>query len=119
MSNYVLLGPGYGQTGNVGVLPGIKPHGPENPNSPPQQQSFQLVVTGTDSVSATVQVYVTNDSNGDPSLDNWIAYGDPVTAAGTNIGMASWSGSQPFRRFTAALTALSGTSSAVKLAMSA
>lgn len=119
MTNYVLLGPGYSQTGATGVLPGMRAHGPDNPNNAPLQQAFQLVVTGTGAVSATVQVYVTNDSNGDPSLNNWTAYGDPVTASGTTTGTAVWSGAQPWRRYTAALTAISGTNAVVKLTMSA
>lgn len=79
----------------------VKPDGPTNPNMPPLEQAFQLVVAGVGNVTATVQILVSNDTG---SVLNWVPYGDPVTAAGSNIGQAAWSGSQPWRHYAANCT---------------
>jgi hypothetical protein len=98
-----------------GPMNSVAPHGTDNPNSPPTEQAFHLVVNGVDPVAATVQVVASNDGT------NWINYGDPVTATsvGSAPAQASWGGTQPFRHFGAYVTAISGTSAAVNLKMSA
>lgn len=97
----------------------VTPTGPTNPTSPPQKQSFQLVTTGVGTVSAAAQVIVSNDTGPDPSQYNWITYGDPITAAGTNGGQASSGMTQSWRHYAAYLTTISGTNAAATLRMSA
>lgn len=97
----------------------VRPPGPNNPDMPPQQQTFQLVVDGVGTVSATAQVIVSNDSGGDPSLYNWIAYGDPIVASGPNIGQATESMNGAWRNYGAYLTAISGTNASATLRMAA
>lgn len=100
--------------------PTAKPWGPTNPESPPQEQVFHLKVRGIGTVSATAQIYVSNDSGPDPSQFDWIAYGDPITATGTNnVGQTSAGGTQAWRHFGALITAISGTNAAATLEMSA
>lgn len=94
-------------------IPAVKPWGPTNPNSPPLEQAFQFVVTGVGAVSATAQVYVSNDEV------NWTPYGDAITAAGTNVGQQVQGGTQPWKHFGAYLTAISGTGATASLKMSA
>jgi hypothetical protein len=97
----------------------VKPWGPTNPTSPPAEQTFQLVVAGVGAVSASAQILVSNDTGDDPSQYNWLPYGDPIAAAGTNNGQASSAGSQAWRHFGAYLTAISGTNASATLRMGA
>lgn len=93
---------------------GVRPRGGVDPNVPPQQQQFMVVVKGTSgSVSATVQVLGSNDRL------TWQPYGDPVTAAGAGgSGMSAWTGDAPYQYFGAAITALSGPNATVDVQMS-
>lgn len=119
MSTYVLLN-------NVTVTKAappptfaVKPWGATNPEVPSQEQSFHLKVHGNGAVSATAQIYVSNDTGPDPNQFDWIAYGDPIVAAGTNVGQASAGGQQSWRWFGGIITAISGTGAAATLEMSA
>lgn len=83
--------------------PRPRPWGAQNPESPPAPQVFHLVVLGQGAVSGTAQVYVSNDAL------NWIAYGDPIVAAGANgVGQAAFTGTAPWKYYGAFLTAISG-----------
>lgn len=97
----------------------VKPPGPTNPNLPPQQQTFQVEVNGVGPVSASAQIIVSNDAGPDPSLYHWIAYGDPITAAGTPTGQAGASMNGAWRNYGAYLTAISGTDAAATVRMAA
>lgn len=97
----------------------VKPPGTNNPNLPPQQQTFEVEVAGVGAVSASAQIVVSNDNGPDPSLYNWVNYGDAIAAAGTNVGLGIGGGSQPWRAYGAYLTAISGTNAAATVRMSA
>lgn len=97
----------------------VVPPGPNNPNLPPQQQTFELYVNGVGAVSATVQLVVSNNEGGDPSQYNWFAYGDPFTATGTNKGVNSTAMNGAWRAYGAYLTAISGTNASANLRMNA
>lgn len=94
----------------------VTPPGPQNPNMPTQQQTFLLEVTGNGAVSATAQILATADNGPDPSLYNWVAYGDPITATGANgIGTAIMGGTQAWRHFGAYLTGTPTGSATVRM----
>lgn len=98
----------------------VTPAGPTNPNMPPQQQTFQIDVSGVGAISASAQIVVSNDVGDDPSLYRWSKYGDPIaTNAGNDnvTGMASMNGS--WRSFGAYLTAISGTGAKANVLMNA
>lgn len=90
-------------------------------NNAPPSQAFMLLVDGIGSLSATAQIYVSNDD--DQTSARWAPYGDPITATGTALNgavpMATSAGSQPWRRFTAIITAISGTNASADVKMSA
>lgn len=75
------------------------------------QQTFQLIVAGVNSVSATIQVIVSNDRV------NWTNYFDPFTVSGTSKVSAGFGGSQNWKYFSAYLTAISGTAASATLLM--
>lgn len=89
--------------------------------NPPPSQSFELIINGIGTVSATVQVYASNDD--DASSDEWSPYLDPISASGTVVNgvrvIALAGGNQPFRHFTCCVTAISGTNATVDLKMGA
>lgn len=121
MSNWNLL---YNQTVTQAAPPPplpVSPWGPTNPKSPPLQQTFQLVISGSaGNVSGTAQLVVSNDEGPDPSLYNWVPYGDPLVAASTYlVAQAQTSMNQGWRHFGAYLTAISGTNAAATLKMNA
>lgn len=96
----------------------VQPWGPTNPTSPPQSQSFEAVLQGIGSCSATIQVVASNDG------DNWAAFGpaQTVTAAQADLtpGVALWTaGLAPYRHFGAYVTAISGTGASVSCRMNA
>lgn len=97
----------------------VTPPGPTNPNMPPLQQAFQLDVVGVGAVSASAQIVVSNDDGPDPSLYNWTAYNDPITAAGTDNASNIQAGTQCWKNFGAYITAISGTNASATLRMSA
>lgn len=103
MSVYHLLQAAQDVTSATPQMPSVRPRGPGMVNSEPSQATYQLVVSGVGAVSATATVYGTNDNL------NFVALGDPITAAGTNNASASFVGIANYARYTAALTALSGT----------
>ena len=96
------------------VVP-IAPPGPTNPTMPPQKQTFHLVITGSaGNVSGTAQIVASNDGQ------NWVSYGDPITAASAYLtaqAAASMDGS--WKWFGAYLTAISGTGAVANLTMNA
>src|ERR1700747_2119098 len=71
--------------------------------SPPNQQAFQLVVTGTGAVSASAQIYGATDNK------NWTAIGAPITASGANKGTSGAAGTVGYAFFGALLTSITGT----------
>lgn len=91
----------------------VQPWGPQNPTSPPTEQAFHLVVTGTaGNVSGTAQIIASNDGV------NWISYGDPISAPSTYLtAQASMGGTQSWKYFGAYLTAISGTGAKATLRM--
>lgn len=97
----------------------VKPYGPMNPNMPPQEQAFQVKVAGLGTVSATVQLLVTNDESDDPANLTWSPYGGAVAITGTNGASEAWAMTQGFSRYGATVTAISGTNASVDLKMSA
>lgn len=120
MSKYdLLVNQTVTQTAPPPVLP-VTPWGQTNPTSPPSEQTFHLVVSGTGAVSATAQVVVSNDTGPDSKLFNWIPYGDAIVATGTaGNGQASFGGTQSWKHFGAYLTAISGTDALANLKMNA
>lgn len=94
-------------------------------NAPPQSQSFQLSVTGAGFVSATAQIYVSDDqiSFGEDNIPAiWSAYGDPISATGFGDiappPSAISNGIGVHRHYCAVLTAISGTNASALLRMS-
>lgn len=85
---------------------------PQTRITPPSQQCFQLVVTGTGAVSASAQLYGSNDGT------NWATIGAPITATGTGTGTVAANGTVNFAFFGALLTAISGTGAVATLTMS-
>jgi hypothetical protein len=79
------------------------PDSPIQPTPIAPQQTFQLTVTGSGAVSATVQPVVSNDGV------NWSSYGDPFTATGTTKASQIAGGAQNWKFYSAYLTAISGT----------
>lgn len=79
----------------------------------PQTQTFHAVVAGTSgNVSATIQVYVSNDGV------NWTAYGSVITIASAATPQQGISnGSQPWQFYTAVVTAISGTGAVCTVTM--
>lgn len=80
--------------------------------TPPSQQAFQLTVKGSGTVSATAQIYGSNDGK------NWLTIGSPVTANGTNLASTGALGTVPFAYYGALLTAISGANATATLTMS-
>lgn len=97
----------------------VKPGDGFNSNMPAQTQAFELTVSGVGAVSASAQIIVSNDTGADPNTYNWVAYGDPITAAGTDRAMTVSGGTQPWRNYAAYITAISGTNAEATLRMSA
>lgn len=90
-------------------------------NNPPPAQAFSLTVNGIGAVSATAQVYV---AEADDDAPNWAPYLDPISVSGTvlaanSLPMTTANGNAPHRRFTAIITAISGTNADATLRMSA
>ena len=80
---------------------------------PPAYQSFHITVSGTGTVSATVQIVGSNDGV------NWVSMFSPQVLNGTspqNSKLAN--GPEPMTYFGAYVTAISGTSAAVTVLMS-
>lgn len=109
MALYVLI--------NAAAVPFFTPNtivpaladGPIIPAQIAPQQTFQLTVKGVGSISATVQLAVSNDGV------NWSNYGDPVTASGTTKASAGFGGAQNWKFYSAYLTAISGTAAQATL----
>jgi len=99
-------------TGTNLIAQPVGPNG--NVSVPTQSQAFQLNVSGTGSVSATMQPVVSNDGT------NWSAYGATVTATGFNGGSNNIAlTNAPFIYFSAYITAISGTGATASINMSA
>lgn len=112
MSTYHLFQQAQDVTSASVQLPGVSPSGPENANHKPTQQTFQLIVTGVNAVTATAQAYGSNDGS------TWTAIGDPISVSGTAPQAASFTTTTSFRRYAGALTALTGTAAMADLTMS-
>lgn len=81
--------------------------------TPAFQQAFQITVKGQGAVSASVQMYGSNDNK------NWAKIGAPVNVAGTNVATAGTNGSVGYSFFGALLTAISGTNALATVTMNA
>lgn len=99
----------------------VRPWGPMNSTSPPDKQTFHLVVSGSaGNQSATVQIVASNDDAQPDSAKNWVPYGDPIAAPSTYLtAQASAVMTGNFKHYGAYVTAISGTNAAVSLKMSA
>jgi hypothetical protein len=74
------------------------------------QSSFQVVVTGTGTVSTTVQFYVSNDGQN--------ACATPlgtITLSGTNVASDGFTTSAPWKFVQAVVSAISGTNATVQV----
>jgi hypothetical protein len=95
----------------------VMPLGQNNPNSPAQAHSLQVVVNGIGNCSATVQFVGSNDGV------SWINYGAAVTATGANAditpGTGGGTGTTPYTFICAYVTAISGTQAAATAIVSA
>jgi len=100
-------------TATRGPMNAVKAPGPSNPNMPPQEQTFNLMVSGVGAVSVTAQLVVSHDGV------NWMAYNDPITASGTDSGGKITTGSGAWPWFGAYVTAISGTNASANLTMAA
>ena len=89
------------------------------PNTPAQNQIFQIEITGVGSLSASVQILVSNDTGPDPNDFNWQDYGAPISVTGTDVGSAAMAGTEPWANFGAYLVSVSGTNASVTVLMSA
>ena len=98
-------------TGSQMAMPG---GGAGTPTQPPAAQTFHVVVTGSGSVSATVQPLSSNDGV------NWLDYGSAMAvAAGTAPQQTGANGAGVWAYYSAYVTAISGTGAAVTCTMSA
>lgn len=89
------------------------------PGQPPGLQAFQITVTGTGSVSCTVQIVGTNLVPADGSTPQWVNYGLTFTASGTNTATYGAQGNTPFSYYGAIVTAISGTGAKCTVTVSA
>ncbi|HUO22327.1 MAG TPA: hypothetical protein VMU59_07410 [Caulobacteraceae bacterium] len=119
MSIYHLLQASQTATSATPQTPGVKPAGGYGSGQPPAQQQFELVVSGVNAVSATAQVYGSNDDPNGAAGQSWTAIGDPITATGSNLASATFTAQTSYGWYTAALTALTGTSAVADVKMSA
>lgn len=103
-----------GDGSNVGgVNPSYQPVNPAGSTTPAANQGFQLVVTGTGSVSASAQIVVSNDGV------NWTNLTPAITASAA-VGTSSAIGGNsqvPYQYFGAYITAISGTNATATLTM--
>lgn len=72
-------------------------------------QTFQFSVSGSGTVSATAQVWVSSDGK------TWVPYGSSISVSGTTSAAAGFAGNQQWSYYSATLTAISGTRAAAKL----
>lgn len=87
----------------------VQPWGKENPNVPPDKQSFMVSLVGGS--SATVQLVASNDGT------NWVNYNAPIILSAA--GQASSGGNQNFAYFGAMVTAIGGAGASVSCTMQA
>lgn len=104
-----------GDGSNPGVNPNYQPANPAGSTTPAGSQGFQLVVTGTGSVSASAQVVVSNDGV------NWTNLAPLITASAANGTSSAIGGNSnvPYQYFGAYITAISGTNAKASLTMCA
>lgn len=88
--------------------------GAGGPVTPPTNQTFQLVVVGAGSVSASAQPVVSNDGI------NWVNYGSAISASSaTTVSVGSGTGAAVWAYYAAYLTAISGTGAKATMTMNA
>lgn len=86
----------------------------DNPNAPPFNESFQLVVTGSGNVSASAQIVASNDGQ------NWFTVGSVIAAASAGAPVtAAGIASQSAKFWGAFITAIAGTNASATVTMSA
>lgn len=97
---------------SAGLAQSVNPSAGQAPINP-QTQTFHVVATASSgNVSATVQVYASNDGV------NWTAYGSPITiASGATPQQGVANGAAPWQFYTALVSALSGTNAQVVVTM--
>jgi hypothetical protein len=79
--------------------------------------TFQAIVTGTGTVSATVTIQVTNEANTFNGVKaNWITM-STITLSGTTTATDGFSTICPWKFVRANITAISGTSATVEIIM--
>jgi hypothetical protein len=79
--------------------------------------TFQAILTGTGAVTATVVVQVSNDDTSATNVtSNWIALGT-ITLSGTTSTTDGFTSTASWRWVRSQVTAISGTSAAVKVLM--
>jgi len=79
--------------------------------------SFQAIVTGTGSVSATIAVQVCiEDATANGTYSNWITMGT-ITVSGTTSATDGFTTIAPWRWVRVNVTAISGTGAAVQVLM--
>lgn len=90
----------------------VNPSGSQSPINP-QTQTFMVVATTTSgNVTATVQIYASNDGV------NWVAYGSAITiASGASPQIGNANGSQPWQFYTALVSSLTGVGAQCKVLM--
>ena len=96
----------------TGLAQSVNPSAGQAPINP-QTQTFQVVATATTgNVSATVQIYASNDGV------NWTVYGSAITiASGASPQQGVANGAQPWQFYTAFVSAISGTGAQVIVTM--
>ncbi len=96
----------------MGLAQSVNPSAGQAPINP-QTQTFHVVATASSgNVSATVQIYASNDGV------NWTAYGSAITiAAAATPQQGVSNGAQPWQYYTAFVSALTGTGALVTVTM--
>ncbi len=111
MTTYTLINGATAAFGDQRIVVPATPTGPIPKQAISPSQTFQLNVSGTGTVSATVQLWVSNDGK------NWATYMDPLTVTGTSPVTAGWGGTQGWAYFSATLPAITGTGASASLTM--
>lgn len=91
---------------------------PGTPVQVAEKQAFTLTVRGIGAVSASAQIVGSNDQHF-PQTRNFVPLGDPISASGSGIGVASAAGTTPYAYFGAYITALTGVNAVAEVDMSA
>jgi hypothetical protein len=97
-------------TGCNAIQPG---GGAGQTSSPPTNQTFQAVLTGSGNCSASINIAASNDGI------NWLGYGVITIPSGSVPATVSFIGSSNFAWYSGWVTAISGTNATCSLNMNA